>query len=197
MKNEDFKITPSDIMEFLYCPRFIYFERVLRIPEHQELRVKVTIGREIHKEKSKTLGNYLRKKLGVIDKKVDVKYFSPKLSLTGIVDEALFLDDGTIAPLDYKFARYPGFIHKPLYYQSMIYSLLLEELFDKPSLRGYVVFVRSKNALKEIKYPENKREKVINMVDKIYEITMNCIYPDAKVSNRKCYDCTYRRICTK
>jgi len=35
-----FSITASDILEFLYCPRFTYFENYLDIPQHEEKRFK-------------------------------------------------------------------------------------------------------------------------------------------------------------
>ncbi|MBS1272030.1 MAG: hypothetical protein MAGBODY4_01167 [Candidatus Marinimicrobia bacterium] len=47
-----FYITPSDMLEYLYCPRFIYFENVLDIPENQGNRWKVQKGRSIHKKKA-------------------------------------------------------------------------------------------------------------------------------------------------
>ena len=31
-----FSITASDILEFLFCPRFTYFENYLDIPQHEE-----------------------------------------------------------------------------------------------------------------------------------------------------------------
>jgi len=41
-------VTVSDALEFLFCPRSIFFERCLMIPEHQEKRCKVLKGREQH-----------------------------------------------------------------------------------------------------------------------------------------------------
>jgi CRISPR/Cas system-associated exonuclease Cas4 (RecB family) len=34
-------VTVSDALEYLFCPRFIFFERCLMIPEHQEKKYKV------------------------------------------------------------------------------------------------------------------------------------------------------------
>ncbi|MGB5977153.1 MAG: hypothetical protein WBG62_07070, partial [Cyclobacteriaceae bacterium] len=49
---------------------------------------------------------YLRKRIGVKDKQEDI-YLTNGL-LRGRVDEVLTLRDDTMAPLDYKFARYEG-----------------------------------------------------------------------------------------
>ncbi|OQX06467.1 MAG: CRISPR-associated protein Cas4, partial [Desulfobacteraceae bacterium IS3] len=42
-------LTPSEIIEYFYCPRFIYFIFSLGIDQHEEKRFKVLMGREVHK----------------------------------------------------------------------------------------------------------------------------------------------------
>ncbi len=56
-------ITPSEIIEFLYCKRFIYFMKCLGIRQYEEKRYKVQKGREIHEKREKENRDYLRKKL--------------------------------------------------------------------------------------------------------------------------------------
>ena len=45
---------PSQLIEYLYCPRFTYFEYVLRIPQYEDKFFKVQQGRELHDEKFRT-----------------------------------------------------------------------------------------------------------------------------------------------
>src|SRR5699024_7212141 len=94
-------ITPSDIIQYLYCPRFTYFEHVLNIPQFEEKSYKAMRGRRLHKTKQKINKEYLRRKIGVVDKHQE-QYLTNDL-LRGKVDEVLSLDDKTMAPLDYKF----------------------------------------------------------------------------------------------
>ena len=61
----EYSLTASHLLEYLFCPRFTYFEYVLDIPQHEEKRFKVDIGRTIHEKIRKTNPEYLRKKLGV------------------------------------------------------------------------------------------------------------------------------------
>ena len=96
-----FSITASDILEYLFCPRFTYFENYLDIPQHEEKRFKVQKGRTVHEEKERINPEYLRKKIGCIERKKAV-YLSSERGIRGIVDEILFLNDGSAAPLDYK-----------------------------------------------------------------------------------------------
>ena len=51
-------ITPSEVMEYLYCPRFIYFMLVLQIPQKEEQRYKVQRGRKAHDRKTKINKKY-------------------------------------------------------------------------------------------------------------------------------------------
>ena len=38
-------LTVSDVLEHLYCPRFTWFEKYQMLPEFQERRAKVQMGR--------------------------------------------------------------------------------------------------------------------------------------------------------
>ncbi len=99
-------ITPSEVIEHIFCPRFTYFMQCLNIPQHEEQRYKVIKGRQIHEMQQNRNLNYLRKKLGCKKKEFSVYLASKKMGLRGIIDEILHLSDETIAPLDYKFAEY-------------------------------------------------------------------------------------------
>ena len=96
-------LTPSEVVEHIWCPRFTYFMNVLMIPQFEDRRYKVLKGREVHKRRETENRDYLRKKLGVVNKEQAVYLASPKVRVRGIVDEVLFLDDGTMAPLDFKY----------------------------------------------------------------------------------------------
>lgn len=70
------------MLEYLFCPRFIYFENYLGIPQNQEKRFKVLKGRDVHLKIKKLNFRYLRKKLSVVDKKeqdiiINCKYPKP------------------------------------------------------------------------------------------------------------------------
>ncbi|MGH7829356.1 MAG: CRISPR-associated protein Cas4, partial [Candidatus Binatia bacterium] len=89
-------ITPSEVIEYLYCPRFVYFMHCLNIPQHEDRRFKVLKGREVHQRRETENKDYLRKKIGVTKKEIGVYLASPSLKVRGIVDEVLTLEDGTM-----------------------------------------------------------------------------------------------------
>jgi len=130
-------VTPSDIIQYLYCPRFTYFEHVLDIPQYEEKSYKAMRGRHLHDRKQNINKNYLRKKIGVT-KKYQEQYLSNE-RLRGRVDEVLQLEDATMAPLDYKFAQYKNRIYSTYKTQLYCYAWLIEDNFEKPVKRGYLV----------------------------------------------------------
>src|SRR4051794_21413859 len=145
-------LTPSDVLEHVFCGRFTYFERHLALPEFQERREKVRRGRALHEVREATNRAYLRKRLGGVDKRIDVTLASPRHHLRGRLDELLHFEDGSAGPLDYKFARDPGRVYTTLRLQSAIYALLIRESLGVPVRRGFVVYTRSRNRVVEIKY---------------------------------------------
>jgi len=191
-------ITVSDVVEYMYCPRFIYFERVLCIPQHEEKREKVLIGRHIHELKEKINKNYIRKSINAKAKFLNVYLSSKKYRIVGIVDEVLELEDGSYAPLDYKFAEYKSRLFKTHKYQSILYGLLIKENFGVDVNRGYVVYVRSGNLVKEIKFKQKDFDEAVEFIDLIFRIIENEEFPlNIRVNKRKCIDCCYRNICCK
>ncbi len=193
--HEGISVTPSDIIEYLYCPRYIYFMYVLAIPQHEELYYKAMKGREIHEKKKRTNTDYLRKRLGVIDKKADV-YLTGK-HLRGIIDEILFLEDGTAAPLDYKYAVYNERVYKTLQTQAHCYAKLITENFGKKVNTAYLVYIRSKNKLVEIPITEKGLAAVDKYISEIVEIIGENKFPKATTAKTKCMTCTYRNLCVK
>jgi len=67
-------------------------------------------GRQVHDQKLERNKDYLRKRIGVVEKHVD-QYLTNEV-LRGAVDEVLLLNDGTMAPLDYKFAKFEDRIYE-------------------------------------------------------------------------------------
>jgi len=192
--NTDFSLMATHLLEYLYCPRFTYFEYVLDIPEYQDKRFKVVKGREIHEQFRKTNPEYMRKKLGVTDKKQDV-YLSSPLGIRGIVDEVLFLDDGTAAPLDYKYAEYKDRTFKTHRFQQVFYAQLIKDNFNVLVNKAFIVYTRSRNKLVEIPIEDADYKKLDQIIAELIDVIINCKYPKPTRNKRRCPDCCYRNIC--
>ncbi|MBU1153788.1 CRISPR-associated protein Cas4 [bacterium] len=192
---EEVYITPSEIMEYLYCPRFIFYMNVLHIPQHEEQRYKVLKGRELHEKKESVNREYLRKKIGATAKDTLVYLASERYHLKGIMDEVLILKDGTLAPLDYKFAEYKKSIYLTHKYQSVLYGLLIKENYGREVKKGYICYIRSKNKVEEITFRQQDFDEAVKIIDEILEIIQKGYYPKKTKYLTKCIDCCYRNIC--
>jgi len=188
-------LTPSHIIEYLFCPRFTYFEYVLGIPQYEERYFKVMKGRNMHEIKLVRNKDYLRKRIGVKEKYLD-QYLTND-SLRGVVDEVLLLEDGTMAPLDYKFAKYEEKLFKTYKTQLSCYAVLIEDNFNKKVNKGYLVYIRSKNKLLEVEIRESDKTEVKKAMEGILKIIHQNFYPKATKYKAKCITCTYRNICTR
>jgi CRISPR-associated exonuclease Cas4 len=188
-------LTVSDVLEHLYCPRFTWFEKYQMLPEFQERRAKVNMGRSLHETREKNNRGYLRQRLQAVDKRIDVSLVSERYCLRGRIDEVLFFADGTAGPLDYKFARDPGVIYRTLRFQSAIYAMLIQEHFGQPAPRGFVVYTRSNNVVRTIEFTAEDFREVGNVLTEMLNVIQNGYLPRRAPPSR-CQDCCYRRICT-
>ncbi|MDT0645716.1 CRISPR-associated protein Cas4 [Zunongwangia sp. F260] len=186
---------PSQIIEYLYCPRYTYFEYVLRIPQYEEKFYKVNRGREVHNEKLERNKEYLRKKIGVTEKWTD-QYLGIE-GLRGKVDEVLQLNDGTYAPLDYKFAQWKDKIYDTYRQQLYCYAILIEAVFGGKVEKGFLVYTRSKNKLVEVEIKENAKAEIKKSMDEMLEVIQENKFPKATKVKKRCLNCTYRNICIK
>lgn len=188
-------VTVSDALEYLFCPRFIFFERCLMVPEHQEKRFKVLKGRELHEIREKVNRDYLRKRLRCTRKEISVYLTSHKYHFKGEVDEVLFLEDGTAAPLDYKYAEFKNTIYKTHKYQAALYGILIMEHFGVDVKKGFVCYTRSNNYVVEIDFRQKDFEMAKQIVREILMIIQRGYYPEGTKQKARCVDCTYKNIC--
>ena len=188
-------LTVTHVLEHLYCPRFTYFEYVLAVPERQERRPLVLKGRQVHQERQRINPNYLRKKLGVVQRQFDVPMASARLGVRGTVDEVLTLADGTMAPFDYKFAEYSGSVYHNQRVQSALYALLIRETFQMPVQRGFLCFTRSNHRVVELEHTEADYAEAERIVREVLTVIQTGLFPKATPWKARCADCCYRNIC--
>ncbi len=195
-ERERCEITCTILLEHCFCPRFTYFEQVLAIPERQEKRFKVLKGREVHEKVQSVNRSYLRKKIGCVQRKRNVHLATPD-GLVGVLDEILTLEDGAMAPLDYKFAVYPGFVYQTYRMQVAFYAELIVECLQKNVDRGFIVFTRSKNKLVQVPITRTEREQLHASIARIRNIVRTGALPAGSAGTKACRDCCYRNICDK
>lgn len=188
-------ITPSEVLEHVYCPRFTWFMNVQNIPQHEETRFKVLKGREVHQRRSSENRDYLRRKIGAVKREIDVYLASPALRLRGIVDEVLWLKDGTMAPLDYKYTEARDTAFKTHETQIIMYAMLIQAVYQQPVTKGFVAYIRDGNQLLDVPVTEESTAKVRLLITQIFDIMSTGRLPRRTSYRIRCEDCCYRNIC--
>lgn len=146
-------------------------------------------------QKSRQNVGYLRKRLGATAKEINLYMSMP--GLRGEVDEVLELSDGSMAPLDYKFAKYEGRVYNTYKTQLYCYALLIQENFGVAVHKGFLVYTRSQNHLVELPVGEKELSLIKVAIAGIQEILVTEKYPKATKTKKRCVNCTYRNICTR
>lgn len=189
-------ISPSEIMEYLYCPRFTYFLNVLKISQNEDRRFKVLKGREIHEQRQKRNAHQVRRDIPMVRKETNVYLASQTLKVRGIVDEVIFMKDGSIAPLDYKFSTFNGRVYSTYSVQLTLYALMIEEQYNTIVTHGYLAYVRRRRAhIQQVEITETLRQKTQRSILNTFRIIQQEYFPSGTPSRTKCGDCTYRNIC--
>ena len=188
-------LTPSEVLEHIYCPRFTWFMNVQHIPQHEDTRYKVLKGREVHRRRATENRDYLRKRIGAVKRDIEVYLAAPSLRLRGIVDEVLWLKDGTMAPLDYKYTAPRDQVFKTHETQILLYAMLIEAVYEQPVRRGYVAYVRGGQGLQEVAVSDAAKASIHALIDEIFAILNTGKLPRRARSRRRCEDCCYKNIC--
>ena len=193
--SDEISVTPSLIMEYLYCPRFIYFMECLKIAQHEQRRYKVQRGRNLHQQKERINKDYIRKKIGCIGKEISVYLSSVHYKVRGVVDEVLYFDDDTLSPLEYKFAEYKNTLFKTHKIQLVLQALLIKDNYHRLVNKGFIVFTRSKNFLLEVSFYDEDFQEALTIINTAVSIIQRGYYPDKTKYKRRCVDCCYKNIC--
>ena len=72
------------------------------------------------------------------------------------VGEVLFLEDGTAAPLDYKYAEFKNTIYRTHKFQAALYGLFIMEHFGKDVKKCFVCYTREQQLCGGDKLPAKR-----------------------------------------
>jgi len=188
-------ITPFEVMEYLYCPRFTYFLNVLKIRQYEEKRYKVQKGREVHQQRLEQNQDYIRKKIPMIKKEQNIYLSSQTLHVRGIVDEIIYLADGSLAPADYKFSVYQPYLYSTHKIQTTLYALLIRENYKQAVHTGYIFYLRGGSKVHEVAITTKLEREATVAIDAMLTIIREEQFPKRTSCRVRCTDCCYKNIC--
>jgi len=184
------KLRVTDIKQYIYCPRIIYFTYVC--PVEKKITRKMQYGREAHLEldrleKRRTFKRYNFKEG---ERKFHTGLYSLRLGLEGKLDVHI-VAGGEIFPVEFKYSSQGHSLnHK---YQLIAYAMLLEEAYNKPVRYGFI-YIDDRKVI-PIEVTPNARVFVKEILEKIRLIVSKESMPDKTLQKGKCIDCEYRNFC--
>lgn len=193
-------VSVTDVKHYIYCPRIVYFERVLHAEPVFGSQQKE--GREKHEE-------YIRKELRRKDaiyyspdfvgaeKLLFVSLNSPRLGLTGQLDCIIKTVKGEYIPVDYKsMSSDKGRVWMDHKYQLVAYALLVEENYGTVVKRGFVNYIPERLVLK-VEITSTMKTHVKRVIGHIKRIIKKETLPPIRVAKHKCTGgCGHKQICT-
>ncbi|KKM11137.1 hypothetical protein SY88_10050 [Clostridiales bacterium PH28_bin88] len=197
MQESRISLTVSDVRQWLYCPRVVYYR--LCQPLRRPVTYKMEEGKLQHEridelEQRRTLRLYsLRdaERLGEVERHHRCRLHSERLGLSGIVDLVLVTRLESI-PVEFKHTESPlGLNHK---YQLVAYALLLEDRWGRPVRRGMIHFLPS-DRVEEVPVTPNGRAFVHKVLKEIRTMVAAERLPEATARRGRCVDCEYRLFC--
>jgi len=177
-------IDVSDLVQYLYCPRKLYFIRVMGL---RITKPKMDVGKEIHESVGKSLKR--RKLEGEVMENVYLE--SRRYGIKGCVDAIIRRGEEYI-PVDIKFSRF-----RSVFYgwkmQLAAYSILVEENFHCRVEKGYIYLAETREWIEVEITPEDK-ETLAKTIRKVEELLREEKFPRASRS-KKCGYCEMSKLC--
>ncbi|MBM5805556.1 MAG: CRISPR-associated protein Cas4 [Candidatus Verstraetearchaeota archaeon] len=191
---EDVTVTVFDIAQYFYCPRKVYYLRVLGAPTKP--RKKMEVGREEQSREEerlterKTIYGFEREKVKEVVYRPYLE--APDIGLAGQLDVLLKMEDGELIPVD---SKYTEGIGVPRQYRKQIvaYVVLLDHAFGIKTKRGIIYFPQQKEAV-EVTVTEEDKHSMSRDIQRIRQILLKEVIP-RKVADEKCGYCEVRRYC--
>ncbi|MEM1554639.1 MAG: CRISPR-associated protein Cas4 [Thermoproteota archaeon] len=193
-EEEDNLIPVTDIKQYHFCPRIIYFMRVLgveeRTTEYEEIGKEAHL--EFHRKEKRRTTLFGGKNIRIEQKWTALRLKSEKLGIEGMIDMVVKTKEG-YAIVEYKTMKMPKKIPPAHLYQAAAYAMLVEEAF-KTIVRKLYVYYEKSGKFVEIPMTESIRKHVIWTIERIRNIIEKEKLPPVKTS-RKCKSCGYKWIC--
>ncbi|MCQ5375309.1 MAG: CRISPR-associated protein Cas4 [Methanomassiliicoccales archaeon] len=188
-------IQVSDITQYFYCPRKIYFLRVLGVSVPS--KPKMEMAKEEHEKEHqrvverKEIYGFPREEVKEVLHSVAIE--ASEYHLYGVIDTVLILTSGEIIPVDIKYSRFEE-KKRNWTKQLVAYSLLLESKMKVKVTRAALFFPESKKRI-IIEISSEDKKALLKDIDTIMSIIINEVLPNVS-KDKKCSYCEMNRFCT-
>ena len=192
-------VSVTDIKHYIYCPRLVYFDRVLHTQPvfgSQQEESQEQHEEYVRKELRRKDAVYYSSEFVGAEKLLFVQLFSEKLQLQGVVDCIIKTAKGEYVPVEYKNMNSDnGKAYMDHKYQLVAYALLVEENFDAIVKRGFVNYIPEKLIL-QFEITPTMKSYVKRVIGHIKKIIKEETLPPIRVAKNKCQGgCGHKQTC--
>jgi CRISPR-associated exonuclease Cas4 len=185
------KLRVSDIKQYIYCPRVVYYHYVL--PVERKITRKMVYGKEEHIELDRLEQRRKFKRYGLAqgERRFHTHLYSARLNLEGKLD--MHICAGTdFFPVEFKHTgRKVSLNHK---YQLTAYAMLLEDKYNIIVRCGFV-YLNMRNEVVPVEITPGMRLYIRQVIEKINRMIEMQVMPDATKGKNRCTDCEFRKFC--
>ncbi|MGI6615962.1 MAG: CRISPR-associated protein Cas4 [Dethiobacteria bacterium] len=182
----------TDLRQYIYCPRIVYFYYVLPIP--RRVTRKMEYGHVEHIEISRLEKRRGFKAYGFLEGSRDFQVFlrSARLGLHGLLDMMITTTSGQIYPVEFKHSVSRYGLHQK--YQLAAYAMLLEDQYCQPVRYGYLYIIPTKTAV-PVEITTSMRNHVKKALSAIRNVIAEERIPGYVRSKSRCTDCEFKNYC--
>ena len=184
-------ITVTDLKQYAYCPRVIYYERCM--PHIRPRTYMMDAGKDAHEEEQRRAARRLITPYDVLEgeRRFNLRLMSETLGLWGMLDEVVFAPGSQAVPVDYKLATSVGNNHRV---QLTAYALLLEADGQHQVPWGFVYLIPKRKLVKVVITPQ-LRESTHALIRQVQEMIRLEHMPAPIDRIGQCAACEFRRFC--
>lgn len=184
-------LTVTDLKQYAYCPRVVYYERCL--PHIRPRTYMMDAGKDAHEREQDRAARWTITRYDTMEgeRRFNVPLISKSLGLWGVLDEVVFTSDGKAIPVDYKLATSAGNNHR---IQLTAYALLLETDGVYRVEYGYLYLIPTRKLVKVMITPK-LWEATHTMLHQLQSMIALERMPPPIERIGQCAACEFRRFC--
>ncbi len=195
----EFFVSVTDVKHYIYCPRLIYFDRVLHATPvfgSQQEEGKESHEEQVAKELRRKDAVYYSSEFVGAEKLLFTTLCSDSRGLQGNVDLIIKTARGEYIPVEYKNMNSDGgrvcMDHK---YQLVAYALLIEENYGTIVKRGFVNYI-PETLILQFEITPTMKSHVKRVIGHIKRIIQTEELPPIRVAKHKCQGgCGHKQTC--
>lgn len=183
--------TVTDLKQYFYCPRIIYFTYVQPVPRHVTAAMERGADEHLRVENLEPRRTVRRYGLEQAEKHLRVRVYSPAIGLSGQLDMLLIAGENHY-PVEFKHTRQPPAANHRR--QLAAYAMLVEEEYETRVDKGFFCLY-PENRLFAVEIGAADKRAVAEAVGEMRQIVLAQEWPEATHDRGKCTCCEWRNFC--